>query len=209
MLYTCRIRIVFIGKADILGFAIGCGHAYEPMQRVQLLIMKRLVRQMLRFAAVGLSAFAIDYVLFLLLHLLGVPYLIANIASYTISTIYNFVLSMRFVFSGKASQTRGQQLGIFLALSAVGLVLNELYLYLLVSCLNIAPALSKVVATFLVTIFNFVTRKFFLEDHGAPALQEQDNGDLGEALEEGSRDVSAILREQIELWRGKRKFKIL
>lgn len=164
---------------------------------------------MLRFAAVGLSAFAIDYVLFLLLHLLGVPYLIANIASYTISTIYNFVLSMRFVFSGKASQTRGQQLGIFLALSAVGLVLNELYLYLLVSCLNIAPALSKVVATFLVTIFNFVTRKFFLEDHGAPALQEQDNGDLGEALEEGSRDVSAILREQIELWRGKRKFKIL
>lgn len=164
---------------------------------------------MLRFAAVGLSAFAIDYVLFLLLHLLGVPYLIANIASYTISTIYNFVLSMRFVFSGKASQTRGQQLGIFLALSVVGLVLNELYLYLLVSYLNIAPALSKVVATFLVTIFNFVTRKFFLEDHGAPALQEQDNGDLGEALEEGSRDVSAILREQIELWRGKRKFKIL
>ncbi len=164
---------------------------------------------MLRFAAVGLSAFAIDYVLFLVLHLVGIPYLIANIASYTISTVYNFVLSMRFVFSGKASQSRAQQLGIFLALSVVGLVLNELYLYLFVSYLGIAPALSKVVATFLVTIFNFITRKYFLEDHGAPSLRKQDDGNLGEALEEGSRDVGAILRGQIEYLRGKRKFKIL
>ncbi len=132
----------------------------------------------------------------------------ANIASYTISTVYNFVLSMRFVFSGKASQTRAQQLGIFLGLSAVGLVLNELYLYLLVTYLGILPAISKVVATFLVTIFNFVTRKFFLEDRGK-SLSCKDDGDLGAALEEGGRDVEAILREQVGMVTGKRKFKIL
>ena len=75
--------------------------------------MKKLIRQMLRFAAVGLSAFALDYVLFVVLHMLGMSYLIANIISYTLSTVYNFVLSMRFVFSGKSSQTRLQQFIIF------------------------------------------------------------------------------------------------
>lgn len=164
---------------------------------------------MLRFAAVGLSAFAIDYVLFMLLHLLGMPYLIANIASYTISTIYNFVLSMRFVFSGKASQTRAQQFSIFLVLSAIGLVLNEIYLYVFVSLLGITPAISKVVATFLVTIFNFITRKLFLEDRRSKRPQStiQDD-DILAALGEGSKDVEAILREEIDIVTGKKKFKI-
>lgn len=165
---------------------------------------------MLRFAAVGLSAFAIDYVLFMLLHLLGMPYLIANIASYIIATIYNFVLSMRFVFSGKASQTRAQQFGIFLVLSAIGLVLNEVYLYVFVSLLTITPAISKVVATFLVTIFNFITRKLFLEDRRSKRPQSaiQDDDDILAALGEGGKDVEAILREEIDIVTGKRKFKI-
>lgn len=46
--------------------------------------MKKLIRQMLRFAVVGLSAFALDYVLFVVLHMLGMSYLIANIISYTL-----------------------------------------------------------------------------------------------------------------------------
>lgn len=165
---------------------------------------------MLRFAAVGLSAFAIDYVLFMLLHLLGMPYLVANIASYTIATIYNFVLSMRFVFSGKASQTRLQQFVIFLVLSAIGLVLNELYLYIFVSLLVITPAISKVVATFLVTIFNFITRKLLLEDRRSKRIQIRDDNDddIIAALEEGGKDVGNILREEFEMVRGKRKFKI-
>ena len=177
--------------------------------------MRRLIRQMLRFAAVGLSAFAIDYVLFLLLHFVGIPYLVANIASYTISTIYNFVLSMRFVFSGKASQTRAQQFAIFLVLSAIGLGLNELYLYLFVDCLGIAPAISKVVATFLVTIFNFITRKMFLEDHKPKGQKAAFDGedtaddDIIAALGEGGKDVEAILREEIDIVTGKSEFKIL
>ena len=172
--------------------------------------MEKLIRQMLRFAAVGLSAFAIDYVLFLVLHFLGIPYLIANVASYTISTIYNFVLSMRFVFSGKASQTRAQQFAIFLVLSAIGLGLNELYLYLFVDCLHIAAPISKVVATFLVTIFNFITRKIFLEDRKPKGASEpEEPEDLAAALEQGGRDVETILREEIDIVTGKSEFKIL
>ena len=171
--------------------------------------MKRLIRQMLRFAAVGLSAFAVDYVLFVILHAIGLPYLIANIVSYTISTIYNFILSMRFVFSGKSSQSRVQQFVIFLVLAAIGLVLNELYLFLLVQYAHILPAISKVIATFLVTIFNFITRKIFLEDRQPKVKEEVTPALVGEALIEGEHDVERIIQEEINIVTGKSDAKIL
>ena len=96
-------------------------------------------------------------------------------------------------------------------MSAIGLVLNEIYLYVFVSLLGIAPAISKVVATFLVTIFNFITRKLFLEDRRSerpqPAIQDADD-DILAALGEGGKDVEAILREEIDIVTGKKKFKI-
>ena len=172
--------------------------------------MKKLIRQMLRFAAVGLSAFALDYVLFVVLHMLGMSYLIANIISYTLSTVYNFVLSMRFVFSGKSSQTRLQQFVIFLVLGFAGLGLNELYLWLLVDFAHITPMLSKLIAAFLVTIFNFITRKIFLEDRtpkgGKEALEPEA---IGEALEAGLEDVEGIFQEELNIVTGKSEVKIL
>lgn len=126
--------------------------------------MRRFVIQFLKFSAVGLSAFVIDYGLFLLLHLLGMPYLIANIISYSVSTVYNFVMSMRYVFAGKEGQTRSQQFFIFVTLSVIGLGLNELFLWLFVELVGLWAGISKIVSTFLVMIFNFITRKTFLED---------------------------------------------
>lgn len=173
--------------------------------------MKKLVRQMLRFAAVGLSAFALDYVLFIVLHMFGISYLIANIVSYTLSTVYNFILSMRFVFSGKSSQTRLQQFVIFLVLGFVGLGLNELYLWLLVDFCHIAPAVSKLIAAFLVTIFNFITRKIFLEDRSPKGAEPQplEPEQIGEALEAGLEDVGVILHEELDIVTGKSDIRIL
>ena len=172
--------------------------------------MKKLIRQMLRFAVVGLSAFALDYVLFVVLHMLGMSYLIANIISYTLSTVYNFVLSMRFVFSGKSSQTRLQQFVIFLVLGFIGLGLNELYLWLLVDFAHITPMVSKLIAAFLVTVFNFITRKIFLEDRtpkgGKEALEPEA---IGEALEAGLEDVEVIFQEELNIVTGKSEVKIL
>ncbi|MGN0072954.1 MAG: GtrA family protein [Coriobacteriales bacterium] len=171
--------------------------------------MRKLIRQMLRFAAVGLSAFALDYVLFMVLHMFGMSYLIANIISYTLSTVYNFVLSMRFVFSGKSGQSRLQQFVIFLVLGLVGLGLNELYLWLLVDFCHIAPAISKLVAAFLVTIFNFITRKIFLEDRAPKEEPPLEPGQIGEALGAGLEDVEVILHEELNIVTGKSEIKIL
>lgn len=127
--------------------------------------LRDLTVQFAKFGIVGVIAFCIDYGLFLLMnYAFGVNYLVASAISFTISTVFNYMASMRYVFAGKQGQTRTQQFVIFFVLSVVGLGLNQLILWLC-SGVFVVPAWGgKLVATVLVMVFNFVTRKIFLED---------------------------------------------
>ena len=128
--------------------------------------LRELTVQFAKFGIVGAIAFCIDYGLFLLMtYVFGINYLIASAISIVISTIFNFAASMRYVFAGKRGQTRSQQFVIFFVLSVVGLGVNQLVLWMCVDLLAWLAWVGKLAATFIVMIFNFVTRKVFLEDH--------------------------------------------
>lgn len=127
--------------------------------------LKELVVQFAKFGIVGFIAFLIDYGLFLALdYLLSLNYLVASAISFTLATLFNYAASMRYVFAGKAGQTRGQQFAIFFALSVAGLGLNQLILWVCVQFAGMFAWAGKLVATIIVTLFNFVTRKVFLEE---------------------------------------------
>ena len=128
--------------------------------------LRELTVQFAKFGIVGVIAFCIDYGLFLLMtYVFGINYLIASAISFVISTIFNFAASMWYVFAGKRGQTRSQQFVIFFVLSVVGLGVNQLVLWMCVDLLAWLAWVGKLAATFIVMIFNFVTRKVFLEDH--------------------------------------------
>ena len=130
--------------------------------------LKALITQFMKFGIVGFAAFCIDYGLFLLLHqLFGVHYLVASTASFIISTVFNYICSMRYVFQGRPDQTKAQQFAIFFVLSVIGLGVNQLVLWICVDVAGIPAWFGKLVATAIVMVFNFVTRKMFLEDHSA------------------------------------------
>lgn len=130
--------------------------------------LRELTVQFAKFGVVGVIAFCIDYGLFLLLtYIFGVNYLIASAISFTISTVFNFMASMRYVFAGKKGQTRTQQFVIFFVLSVIGLGVNQLILWVCVDMLAWLAWIGKLVATAIVMIFNFITRKIFLEDRVA------------------------------------------
>lgn len=48
-------------------------------------------------------------------------------------------------------------------LSVIGLVINDVFMWLMVDFLFIDYRISKIVVTFIVAVWNFVTRKIFLE----------------------------------------------
>lgn len=128
--------------------------------------MKKLIAQFMKFGIVGVLAFIIDYGLMILLtEAFGVPYLVSTTISFIVSVIFNYVASMRYVFKRKDDMSRRREFIIFVALSVIGLVINDVFMWLMTDQLFIDYRFSKIVVTFIVAVWNFVTRKIFLEAH--------------------------------------------
>lgn len=128
--------------------------------------MKKLFAQFMKFGVVGVIAFVIDYgVMIALTELFGVPYLISTTVSFIVSVIFNYVASMRYVFKRKDDMSRRREFIIFVVLSVIGLGLNDLLMWIMVDHLFIDYRISKIVVTVIVAVWNFVSRKVFLEAH--------------------------------------------
>ena len=70
---------------------------------------------------------------------------------------------MRNVFSHKEGMSRRREFIIFVVLSVLGLGLNNFCMYAGVEFFHIHYLVTKIGATVIVAIFNFVTRKIFLD----------------------------------------------
>ena len=148
--------------------------------------MKKLFAQIMKFGMVGVICFFIDYligiaVMNMILKLGGDPYFeLASMAGsalgFTVSVIINYILSFKFVFERKEDLDRKAEFVVFIILSVIGLGLNQLIIWLCVGPLynniallrrllnyNLAYTGAKVIATAIVMVYNFVSRKLFLE----------------------------------------------
>ena len=124
---------------------------------------QNLKLQLVKFAIVGVIAAAVDVgVLVILKELLGVAVLISSALSFAVSVCVNYALSMAFVFKGK-KQSRLKEFIIFVVLSIGGLGINQLILWIGIKVFSIYYLVVKFLAMVIVPIYNFVTRKIFLE----------------------------------------------
>lgn len=123
---------------------------------------KKLINQILKFGIVGGMAFLIDYsILFILTEFVGIPSLISAAISFIVSVIFNYILSIKWVFDVNKKQT-SKDIVIFMILSTIGLGINELIIWL-GNIIGIYYMISKIVATAIVMVYNFITRKIFVE----------------------------------------------
>lgn len=126
--------------------------------------MKKLIAQFMKFGIVGAIAFVIDFgLLWILTSVFDVYYLISATISFTVSVIFNYLASMRYVFTHRDGMSRKKEFIIFVVLSICGLIINNVLMWVGVSFFNFYYLLVKIFATAVVTIWNFVTRKIFLD----------------------------------------------
>lgn len=119
--------------------------------------------QLIKFAIVGVIAAFVDLgVLIALKELMNVDVLLASAISFCVSVTVNYILSMSFVFKGK-KQSKLKEFIIFVFLSVGGLCLNQIILWIGVNFTSIYYLIVKFLAMIIVPIYNFITRKIFLE----------------------------------------------
>ena len=126
-----------------------------------------LVRQFAGHTVVGLLSLVVEYsVLIALVELAGVWYLAATTVAYATSVAFNYALSTKYVFQHREGMGRGGEFTVYMGLAAIALGLNDLLMYIGVDVLGIQYLVAKLIVTFMVTWYNFFSRRIFLTGGG-------------------------------------------
>ena len=129
--------------------------------------MKKLMFQLVKFGGVGFLCFLIDFaILSLLTEAFKVNYLVSSAIAFSVSVIVNYVLSVVFVFDVDRQNNKKRNFILFVIFSVIGLILTELIMKLGVDIISWDYRIVKIAATAIIMIYNFVTRKLFLEKKG-------------------------------------------
>ena len=116
-----------------------------------------------RYFFVGGTAALVDWAVFYLLaQRLGLPWFPIALFSFVCATAVNYVLSIRHVFRSGTRFTPRREVFLVFAVSAAGLVLNQLILWLLIERLLWYLMPAKILATGVVFIWNYTVRRFFI-----------------------------------------------
>lgn len=133
------------------------------------------LKEVIRFVVTGVVCFGVEFVLLVILRSgAGLDTLIATPIAFLVSVIVNYLLCLKWVFHG-ATDNGSKTKAAFLLTSVIGLVLNELLmllfrvifgedtvLFTLGSFSFSMYMLNKVMATVLVMIWNYFTKKAVL-----------------------------------------------
>ncbi len=132
-----------------------------------------MFQQLAKFVIVGCTNTAINWTIFALaLAILPIPdevtkSIVASAIAFAISTIFNFWASITWVFNTTGKKSRRRLFIEFAVFNGIAfLVFDEALLAWLVS-LEWHPMLAKIVTTACGMVFNFITRKVFLEENNA------------------------------------------
>jgi putative flippase GtrA len=114
------------------------------------------------FVVGGISALVDIAFFFVFAKLAGLHYLGVATVGFILATLLNYFLSIRMVFTSGVRFSRRHEIALVYLVSAVGLAVNLLVLYLAVDALGLELMLSKVMATGSVFLWNFLLRNYFI-----------------------------------------------
>lgn len=122
-------------------------------------ITKERWQEIIRFCIVGGLSFFIDYgLLYFCTEVLNINYFYSAAISFTVSVIFNYWLCIKYVFVSTVSQNT-KQATLFIGSSIVGLGINQVCMWVLVEKFGLYYMIAKIVATAIVTCWNYVMKR--------------------------------------------------
>ena len=119
--------------------------------------------QLFRYTFVGGIAFLVDFsVLYVLTEYCYLHYLYSAGIAFTLGLFLNYALSIAWVFNSRKLENRVLEFLLFSLIGLIGLIFNELFLYIFTDILAMYYLISKIATAFIVYIWNFTARKIIL-----------------------------------------------
>ena len=126
---------------------------------------RSLMIQIFKFVVVGGIATIIDWsIYFILYKFVNINPLIGNIVAFSVSIIYNYWASCKYVFKVNKNKSKERRFIEFVVFAIIGFGINELLIFIFYQKIGWNAMLVKIMATAIVMVFNFITRKMFLEE---------------------------------------------
>ena len=127
--------------------------------------------EFMRYLLVGGTAFLVDYAIFFLtktfvFNVYGdAGVYIATALGFTAGLIYNYILSVAYVFESAKEQHKGRTAGafvLFAVIGIIGLLLSEGGMYLFYGLASVNFMIAKVLVAGIVLIWNYTARKLLI-----------------------------------------------
>ena len=121
-------------------------------------------REIIRFLVVGGGCFVFEYALLYSLTEYGhISYLISAAVAFTLSLIINYILCSVFVF--RAGNRGRKEIFLFAVTSLAGLGINQVTMWFFVEIIGLWYMFAKVIASGLVMVWNYLTKRYILHGH--------------------------------------------
>ncbi len=129
---------------------------------------QKFLTKLAKFGIAGVLTTVIDWVIFFsLCELLHFDWVVSQLFAFVASTIVGYFINTKWVFDTTKNKTRRRLVTEFFIFNFIALIMTEVMLYLFDKWqMNIV--LAKVITTTVTMIFNYVTRKWFLEGWKTP-----------------------------------------
>ena len=111
--------------------------------------------EVFRFLVVGGGCFLTEYG--------GLDPLVSAPIAFTVSLVVNYILCVYVVFH--AEKQTGLQMALFVLTSLMGLGINQLVMWFFIDIMGIWYMFAKVIASAIVMIWNYFTKRYVLHGH--------------------------------------------
>lgn len=119
--------------------------------------------KIIKYFFVGGVAAAVDIGLFAIFaKWLGYHYLVVGTTSFVVATLVNYLLSIRHVFESGVRFSKHHEIVLIYVVSAVGLGVNLLALYICIDGIEMELMMSKIVANGVVFFWNYLARRNYI-----------------------------------------------
>ena len=136
------------------------------LKKIKNLIIKKTDNSCLQFIkyffASGIALFADISVLYILTEYVHLYYLVSATISFLVGIAITYICSKLYIFTKTSIKNKTAEFTVFLIIGVIGLVLNNVFLYVFTEYLGLYYMLSKCLVIIITYLWNYFARKKFI-----------------------------------------------